>query len=1431
MATNLTLNVPIVLNVINRDLEYISSKLVFIPYGTSEQVKKILSADHSSWSKDDKLKLRTQYGMDIVSSTVYGGGIDEGVPDPDELHEIFGGDEVLYDDLDEDSLLVDDMTLTFDEEDIRNITEVSSSDIHTSTPINKSTPSDTTSYTPTKTRLNIGVNVASTMLFSSDTIQTFKQKVFVETGIPPYRQHIWFVFSGKSYQLSYRVKHDTYQSVDIADIKYIETVLEDIPVDSMWYASKEIIHVESNEHITVNHITTKYQITEFNIIDINSFINQKNHESVRRIVMLDSYAYELIYWGFIVKYFPMMSMIIFKEYLRDPLTIKTNYPLLHPSRKLLIEQFIMEQTLLLQSVPKYDEKIIKINIINSTVSVKSRYSNIDDNVVLRNLFDMFQLNDFINNAVCNTQLDTHRITLIKKYKDISVEYSHVPSNTIQYNIQIPKYGNVQLQINKLGNYKVIGEWIDGSELMFDTIFKVLDENIMPIISSINDFKSIVTTRPLEPISITNSIFSNINMFLYIKKKITTAKFVELRKYLAKFTSAGILERVDADNNILHYYQLKGVFMYDMNKYRLNAPLQNEYSVLFDASAKSKWSMFITKKKSIKFIRRFSDIKIEVDGIREEEYNIWYTFLQLMLIPILNIQEEDIKVTTSADTLEFKSNMKIRHLKEMDPVLYDLKKMYGKKIVYSQICQRPHQPRIHDSAGVNRTKYWNFTTNEPMWYSCPDPKFPHLYFKIGVHPLQYCMPCCKKKEISVDSNETQSKVFNECIEKHTYTREKKLATRSRYVKTYSRFLHPGRISRLPEETLEPLMYDNFSVQNRGIDEECAKDHGYYIFGVAQHGQSISNIGFLYCIMSALDITMAELVTQTLKYIENSENWTFLLSGKIVHHFSSKKDLMYTIKMSLLQNQISSFTSWNELFIEIVRLYWDINVVIFVDHGTESTNSTTITHDSNIHLFIHENIQYLHDYFIHKRSIIVINRNMTYYPIYMLYIHMYFKSGIVDKKIYEHGDKVINIISQIVQDYLNKVVVSKSSIDLHMIKYFVQHNADVEIDTLFISDTNLCYGICLTVSENSSGHKPNKNKNIVKDKNKSQKVYIPIQHSMYSTSHKITFDIMSPAHNNDWPLLKLIIGRINQSIAEYSEGKGRILSDDISIPLMQRVNPIYPYLQYNDWVIYKGKVFGVLSQFLLFYVTPSTIIKEDIKHQIEYIIEPHVVNKVIQMHLPPIDDRKSELINNALYNQYLYQLLFLTFIDIVHTHRNTPIRTQIKKIIQANAVLNGVTKLSTNVVDELRKVLFEYPHDLQIVVKMMMYADAENVLDNSFLEFDKYIITELIQLPVPECKEQVKKILSKFVIEGLPEWKEDIPNMLSSCITSDKTTSPYCKSKKLIIPSDKLNAYIDILVMDIKNPLKAKYLTLYTFIPRSIDYFNFINRPNEKIYITM
>ena len=93
-------------------------------------------------------------------------------------------------------------------------------------------------------------------------------------------------------------------------------------------------------------------------------------------------------------------------------------------------------------------------------------------------------------------------------------------------------------------------------------------------------------------------------------------------------------------------------------------------------------------------------------------------------------------------------------KHQDPELYDSRKLYKTKFIYSRICQKPYQPIIISDKEYKQLdkeqrdkaiKYWNFTSQKPTWYLSINPKYnklgkntigcrrlPHGKFQFQVH---------------------------------------------------------------------------------------------------------------------------------------------------------------------------------------------------------------------------------------------------------------------------------------------------------------------------------------------------------------------------------------------------------------------------------------------------------------------------------------------------------------------------------------------------------------------------------------------------------------------------------------------------------------------------------------------------------------------------
>jgi hypothetical protein len=477
-----------------------------------------------------------------------------------------------------------------------------------------------------------------------------------------------------------------------------------------------------------------------------------------------------------------------------------------------------------------------VSITYSVISVTEHYILPGSIVYLRNLFDVFSLNDIVNYIVCNIEVNGRPVLLTKKYKQTKILSTKLSINTIMLNIQIPNQGYISLIINKNGNYKIESRWREDQSLNFSMIYAQVEQYIKPVIEKINTFGKMVSSNPLTIIRNDNSVFTDINISMFWKFNMSKLKFNNVKDILDTYIKAGIMSKSTSGISLSHdYYFTKGMYKYDMGRYKLLNPVQNQYTYLTDGSVKNRHEMLITKRKHLSITHRFSDIKIEFTGLKEQEYITFYVYILRFLESIPRIKGDRNNVSIK----------KLKQLKEKDPALYDLKKLYGSKLNYSKLCQQQKQPIMYNEPGKDRIKFWNYTTNEPAFYGCPNPKYPHINFIVNKHPKNFCLPCCYKLPSSENGMSKKGKLFKTCMEDKVYITDKKNLAKSRHVLGYGRDIDVGRLSKLPENTLEPLFYDTFSTSIAGIDEECEKDKGYYLFGVPQNISNVSNIGFLFC----------------------------------------------------------------------------------------------------------------------------------------------------------------------------------------------------------------------------------------------------------------------------------------------------------------------------------------------------------------------------------------------------------------------------------------------------------------------------------------------------------------------------------------------------------------------------------------------------------
>lgn len=1300
-------------------------------------------------------------------------------------------------------------------------------------------------------------------IYPEDKVLEFKKKIYAVLNIPIYKQHIWYVYQNRTFPLNYSIFHNnSILYINVQDMlenydNKSAQLIENIPISTKYYQMKSDLKVVANDTFSIlDDFYHKFGITEYNLLDLDDFV-ATSRKSLN-VIIAERYQLELIYYSFIIIYWPMLSLSAFSEFIKSESNIAKFYPELHqPIQELnqiyKLEKKIMDTKADLISNPKKKETLKKIresisnSIVYAIISVL-KYQNSKETILfIRNLFDKFALNDSIIGIKCYMTHEGKKITLNKTYKKHAFIHDVIELDSIMFKIKISSENikTINLIFYKNGNYIIKSSWREEDSYDFDDIFDIVFKLIKPVIDKINSFGHYVLAnkRDIPLMNKQNSKFTEIGMSMFYKKTFTAEQFELLKSIMSDYRKAGIMRDRNVEKSLIEFYFSKGMYQFQPDRIERVATLNNYYEFLTDGIVKQKWYTIFEKTRITKFHHRFSDIKIEIIGVKENEFFIFYNLI-MTLFHIFNEQDKLLNEKTN-DTKKKQDIQKnqertlkktLRNLKEQDPVLYNFKKLYKTENIYSKICQKPYQPLLLTKQGydelpkdkkTNAIKYWNFTTNKDAYYVCPNPKYPYIKFIVKRHPKDYCIPCCKKTQLSENTKEAKQLIYDMCIKEHKYTKEERTITLgSRYVMTYGKDIEPGRLSKLPEDSLEPLFYETYSINEQGIDPECSTEDGYYLYGIEQTINGKNNMGILNIIIHSNETSLPDFINNLIKLMKiTPSKFRILLNGNISRYFSSMENFISNLQEIFLEpNSLTDFDEipWNDIFINIAYLFLNINIINFAHEKSDPIKLSLPSYITNKDQFLSPEF----------KNLIVFKKRSNYYPIYQLNTDVFFKVKMFTKKLFIFNDSIMIIIGRLIESYFSEQIKKKivNNINLAIINKFVKVS-DYVIGNLFINSSNMCYYVHLK----SKG---------------GQNIYIPVELSYHLETEKVsvTYDMFSRnRYKMNIESLMKFIKEFNHWIAIESEAAGLINTEmSKSLPIEERVQPIYPYIKIQNWLVLcpinkkitnNCDVIGFISSDINFYITPITLaqaLKIRSLKLIQLFYDPDIINHQIFTKANVIFDDRCKKIGRSVYNSNLYQLILLEFMTLFNQNINTTLRQKVKKILLGNfnkdfdELMEEIDKLITNCddYDKIKSQLCEYINNHHN--KNQLFKE----IDETFYKFDREVFERIKKLPKEKLVVELEKLSHKFITYGNVDSIKDFefPNMFITCQSKlSGSSKSHCKNGKFVIEKNKLKNILEIMASDILNPVKEKWLFSSVFADNVISFFKFNRRPDEQITV--
>lgn len=1352
---------------------------------------------------------------------------------------------------------------------------------------------------------NINIDIAKSkilyntdvFIYPEDNIKILKEKIFLVTKIQIYEQNL----SLHNYTLYIeKLKYD----ITFSNIFQLNKIKK-IPIDNYLYDNRDYIQINSNEFESLYSYFKEFGQIECNILPLSEFIPDK--QELQNIVKTDRQQTDMIYYSFIIKYYPLFSYEVFQNYILHYDDIKNIYPDLHLNYNNIKNKYDIENKIIDEHNQIDDKELTNFIKNEFSLSIIEREFIIEpvnklNKINIRNLFDNIEIKSINNlNYIKANIFINNKEVILKKINNKSVDIDDtiiIDNNSLLLNIKVDyKKFNIYLKdhiymnliINESGKSILKVSFKDLFEINKKQLFELIDSIVNPIIKNINS-SLVKTDKALTIITEYNTTINNSIVNILWNNEISLKGFNILIIKLKDYINAGIIniKIENLINNEIEYSINKGMIKFNDKAIDKYIELYGNYYLYYsNGDIKVIWNRIFTNSKTILIKNKINNLKIELRNITETELdyisNILYKCLLINKKQIL-IKDEDTKTTS------------LKFLKQTDPKLFVIKDPKTDKDIYSRKCQKKLQPVIVKKSFINEQnkdsiiKFWNFTKNKEEYYHCPNKSFPFVKFLTNIHPNNYCVPCCKKKDMSSLDETSKSKlIYDKCIKEYVYDIKSSDTDKSRYIMTYGKELEINRLMVLPNE-LQRII-------NSNIEKESEQ---YYLYGSHQNKINISNIGILFILSEINDLTVEEYIKKIVQFLkDNNYIFTYLLNGTIIYHFSSLDELLIYIVNVFIHNKLNNhtFNLWNELFIDIAK-YMGINILIIRDHAS-------------LEIDIPKNTKYLTDIFpenIETQYVIILNKednlkNQLFYPIYFINPKKHFKNHTISKKIYNNEDKIISNIKQIYNYYLSQVDNIVRILDLVMVDKFIKYNKRYEIFTYYINSNNKCYALLLKYNNKKFIYISIQESSIdMKNINISDKMdfsiveintlYIDINTILEFTENynNFIYTLLIDENILDNSMNKILIS----DIKEYN----KLSTNSFNFDVISSYK--YEFLRIDKFIEFDKKIIGVICNDLYFYNNPElpiataiNIIKNQISntkknitgktnlkllltrsmkltHQnsgddinklyIKKIIyHPIEINNLILNKTQVMHDHRTLSRDKSLYNTYLYPLILLQFQKEFSTYQNIRLRSIIKNSInnlkpselitsyfktKDNKIYNCIEKYFIKLYKDIHSYKDELNNSYSILDKIIIFYLNKNIsnikelkklilleIDNNKFPFDQLFI---IDFKLMRKNDLIKKLhqLSKnlFTIKENYKFNNEIsfPNIILPC--KEDTSMSYCDKNKLIISKSNLDMYLNILAGDIYNPIKSQYIFSSFFVQNNINLFTFKNYPNEKIFIS-
>jgi hypothetical protein len=1315
--------------------------------------------------------------------------------------------------------------------------------------------------------------------YPEDTFADLRGKIYVATGIPPYRQHLFYPVDEESTRThnTYRLSVEgNYMPIDVRNYGMRHTqLIAGVHIDPFLERHKNDLHIEALDSFKI----LNGEILRVFVADLEYVIGPNRR--ALGIAAADSFQFDLIYYGMILKYWPLLTPDAFQMIIHDNRkgALEDVYPQLEPSRigmehRLLLEQEIIDYTyartpaivkqyghlLTYKKTHGHQRQVQGLAVTAAIVDVKPLSNNKVTGLQLnvRNIFDWLTTNYTVPVMVVRFNVrGNYSESLIRPGRQgINAVKRHYTSYGNDDTILLERFALrplrrpsiafairagecmaqrctharsrlVFLTIREDGRYSAESNWSEDERLSFEEVMHELDVAICSLLSRINEMGSsaLPLGGKLETLEVSEraarASMSSLTVSAFWPKALTSEGFKELKRRWRRYEKAGIVSILGLQHAGAYSYLFrKGVINYDPRAIeRVVIVSKGEKALRTETTLQNTYTYYtdpaVAQRWAYLYGGRAVRIYHRTADLKIEMSGITRTEFDLIWRYMF----------VYLDSLVSGPNKLISGIIQPgERCMYDQKRGTS-----SLKCLQERDPDLYDLR-----KYDSGSTVYSVL--CQNPRPPVMYTEVEAKTL----PVARQKKLVKYWN------FTEGIPAYYECRNKRYPHLS-----FLEGRHPMGYCLPCCQKTEALPKSKRSIVNKIcttkykfteedadalLDKETASRH-ILSYGKKILPGRISNIprqlaeGLFFDTIPSTHIYRLIGVEQSLPSIPDAGFYFALAEAINVSPDELGQALVDVVGVmedtyeTLDSGAAAVFNTANELKSAIIETF-------LAKQKTFTAFSPGGIAGNIWHTLLAElaRIRYgvFTVLFIDDQGIgdVVFEAS----PMVVAALHDLAGKSILDLD--------IAVIFEVKGNVYPMVVMNQNENNIVRNFYSSAYAEDEMEDTMINALSDMIFHgseiigsgkqwdltFIQTFTSNSEYTLETKLINLhdycygVIIKHRNEKIYIPVEYSAhYST--KIAA-IYGPRPDDDYP----------------PEALRKAL-----IALNGAVKNSYGIVEPEATLISDKGIVGFISvgmsgrPGMYFYHNVSTKPLFKTLHNVQLPIAPELIDAAIyeagRIHQAagPLDETTIKA-STALYNNYLYQLFIAEFAALLQSERNKKIRNELIDIIQKTQ-FNSASSIST-----FRKTITTIMNSTDVSSVLSLLAQThsnnqkgsdikqalESSINNTVFDFDQSILRRLRGLKPNEVLIELQKIMKPLIT--LSKETPVLGNMYVACSTKSNIARPQCK-EKLIIPEDKYNNLLSILTADVLNPLKTTTLAIMT--SGVIDELKFIERPGELV----